>query len=75
MVWIEPIELRGVHALLQPLSYTHHDDLIEAVKDGELWKLWFTFIPEPNKMKEEIERRLNLHHLPSLIQKIIKQQA
>jgi RimJ/RimL family protein N-acetyltransferase len=67
MAWIEPIELRGVHAQLQPLSYTHHHDLIEAVKDGELWKLWYTFIPEPNKMKEEIERRLNLQAMGSMM--------
>lgn len=60
MSWIEPIQLRGDHALLVPLSQTHHDDLVQAVKDGELWKLWYTFIPEPSKMKAEIERRLNL---------------
>ncbi len=60
MSWIEPIELRGVHALLQPLSQKHCDDLVEAVKDGELWKLWYTFIPKPSKMEEEIERRLSL---------------
>ena len=47
MASIEPIELRGIHALLQPLLYTHHDDLVVALKDGELWKLWYTLIPEP----------------------------
>ncbi|MGZ4842847.1 MAG: GNAT family N-acetyltransferase, partial [Candidatus Angelobacter sp.] len=40
MPWPEPITLRGAHAVLEPLSFAHHDDLIEAVKDGELWKLW-----------------------------------
>jgi RimJ/RimL family protein N-acetyltransferase len=51
--------LRGKHVLLEPLSLAHHDDLVEAVRDGELWKLWYTVIPEPGKMREEIERRLD----------------
>ena len=67
MTWIEPTELKGEHALLQPLSSLHHDDLVEAVKDGELWKLWYTFIPEPSKMKVEIERRLNLQTMGSMM--------
>jgi RimJ/RimL family protein N-acetyltransferase len=33
---------------------------VDAVKDGELWNLWFTFIPTPERMAAEIERRLTL---------------
>jgi RimJ/RimL family protein N-acetyltransferase len=43
---------------MEPLSHAHHDDLAEAVQDGELWKLWYTVIPEPSQMKAEIDRRL-----------------
>jgi RimJ/RimL family protein N-acetyltransferase len=60
MTWLEPITLRGAHAILIPLSHNHHDDLVEAVKDGQLWKLWYTIIPEPAKMRAEIDRRLDL---------------
>jgi N-acetyltransferase len=56
----EPITLRGTHAVLEPLTPAHHDDLVEAVQDGELWKLWYTVIPEPAKMRSEIDRRLDL---------------
>ncbi|HEX3587666.1 MAG TPA: GNAT family protein [Candidatus Angelobacter sp.] len=59
MPWPEPITLCGTHAVLEPLSLSHHDDLVEAVQDGELWKLWYTVIPEPDKMRAEIERRLD----------------
>ena len=59
MPWPAPITLRGRYAILEPLSHTHHDDLVEAVQDGELWKLWFTVVPEPGKMKAEIGRRLD----------------
>ena len=59
MVWLEPVTLRGKHAILEPLSQAHHDELVEATKDGELWKLWFTVVPEPAQMKAEIDRRLD----------------
>ena len=51
--------MRGMHAVLEPLSQAHHDYLVEAVQDGELWKLWYTVIPEPAQMKAEIDRRLD----------------
>lgn len=60
MVWIDPIILQGEHASLEPLSFEHESGLKDAVRDGELWKLWYTFIPEPDKMHQEIERRLSL---------------
>jgi N-acetyltransferase len=59
MPWPEPTTLRGTHAILEPLSLAHHDDLVEAVQDGELWKLWYTVIPEPDEMRAEIERRID----------------
>jgi RimJ/RimL family protein N-acetyltransferase len=60
MPWLEPVTLRGAHARLEPLSQDHYDGLLEAVKDGELWKLWYTFIPTAESMKNEIDRRLGL---------------
>lgn len=67
MSFTEPIHLAGQHALLVPLARAHHDDLAEAVKDGELWKLWYTFIPKPEKMLAEIERRLDLQAQGSML--------
>lgn len=60
MTWIDPITLQGSRATLQPLSLHHHDDLAEALQDGELWKLWYTLIPTPDDLEAEIERRLDL---------------
>jgi RimJ/RimL family protein N-acetyltransferase len=54
------VELRGQHVALLPLNMSHEDDLVEAVKDGELWRHWYTLIPSPEKMGEEIKRRLKL---------------
>jgi RimJ/RimL family protein N-acetyltransferase len=60
MTFLEPLTLKGRHAALVPLSLLHHDDLAAAVRDGALWKLWYTTIPSPEGMKAEIERRLGL---------------
>ena len=60
MPWLEPVSLSGPHARVEPLSQSHLAGLTEAVKDGELWKLWYTFIPKPEDMAKEIDRRLGL---------------
>jgi N-acetyltransferase len=67
MPWLEPITLRGAHARLEPLSQDHADGLVEAVKDGELWKLWYTFVPRPEDMRKEIDRRLGLQAAESML--------
>ena len=67
MQWLEPVTLRGTHATLVPLSHDHHDDLVEAVKDGELWTLWYTTVAEPAKMRAEIDRRLGLAAKASML--------
>ena len=60
MTWLDPITLRGDHAVLAPLSLDHGAGLTEAAEDGVLWKLWYTAIPSPQGMTAEIERRLKL---------------
>jgi RimJ/RimL family protein N-acetyltransferase len=60
MPWPEPVTLRGRHATLEPLSHARREELIDAVKDGELWKLWYTSVPSPDGMSAEIDRRLDL---------------
>lgn len=60
MPWLTPITLNGTHVRLEPLSQSHHDELVEAVRDGELWKLWYTSVPAPENMRAEIDRRLGL---------------
>jgi RimJ/RimL family protein N-acetyltransferase len=67
MPWPDPVTLRGEHARLEPLSHDHHAGLVEAVKDGELWKLWYTFVPKPEDMTKEIDRRLGLQKAGSML--------
>jgi RimJ/RimL family protein N-acetyltransferase len=67
MPWPEPVTLAGPHARLEPLSHAHLVGLTEAVKDGELWKLWYTAIPAPENMGKEIDRRLGLQKAGSML--------
>ena len=57
---ISPVTLTGQHATLVPLAAAHAPALAEAVRDGELWRLWYTSVPAPEQMAAEIERRLGL---------------
>jgi N-acetyltransferase len=67
MPWLEPLTLSGQYARLEPLSHAHHDGLAEAVKDGDLWKLWYTAVPAPENMTKEINRRLGLQEAGSML--------
>ena len=67
MAWLEPTTLRGTTATLVPLTTAHHDDLVAATRDGELWKLWYTTVPSPEKMADEIARRLDLFDKGSML--------
>lgn len=58
--WKSLSNQHGKWVSLLPLKIEHHDALVEAVKDGELWKLWYARVPSPEGMRNEIIRRLAL---------------
>ena len=59
--------LTGRYVRLVPLRPEHHDDMVEAVRDGELWTLWYTSVPTPEGMATEIQRRLGLQQAGSML--------
>jgi RimJ/RimL family protein N-acetyltransferase len=67
MPWPDPVTLRGQHARLEPLSKEHREGLVEAVKDGELYTIWYTAIPTPENVAKEIDRRLGLQAAGSML--------
>ena len=67
MSWPPLVTLTGAHAVLEPLSQARCADLIEGVKDGELWRLWYTSIPAPEGVAAEIDRRLGLRETGSML--------
>tara|TARA_B110000003_G_scaffold151733_1_gene152509 strand:+ start:1618 stop:2217 length:600 start_codon:yes stop_codon:yes gene_type:complete len=64
--WPEDITLLGDYVRIDPLSVNHLNDLQDAVRDGELNLLWYTFIPNADDMLEEINKRLKLREMGSM---------
>ena len=58
--WLAPVTLHGHCVELVPLAPEHSEGLRDAVRDGELWRLWYTSVPSPDEMEGEIARRLRL---------------
>ena len=73
--WPADVELRGTHAALAPLRAFHEAALAEAVRDGELWKLWYTAVPTPDRMGAEIARRLDLQAKGSMLPFVVLDAA
>ncbi|NKG19160.1 GNAT family N-acetyltransferase [Paeniglutamicibacter terrestris] len=75
MTKIEPLVLRGPLVTLEPLRHEHHDELSEAVRDGEVYKLWYTAVPTPQLMRVEIDRRLALQEAGSMLPFVARRNA
>ena len=71
MTWPLPITLQGERVIVAPLRGEHHDALADVVRDGEIWKLWYTKIPSPEGMQADIERRLGLQQRGSMLPFVI----
>ena len=58
MIHPKPAVLEGHGVRLEPLSREHEKGLVEAAKDGSLWELWFTSVPEPEQVHSYISGAL-----------------
>ena len=60
MTWPQPVVLEGTHARIVPLAPAHAPALAQVVADGELWRLWYTFVTPPDKIDTLIAQRLEM---------------
>lgn len=65
--WPPDITLTGRHVRLELLSHEHAEDLAEAAADGALHELWYTTVPAPQEIPQEIDRRLSLRSAGSML--------
>jgi RimJ/RimL family protein N-acetyltransferase len=72
---ILPVTLEGQHARLEPLSLAHHEALIEAAGDGELWNSIVTVVPTRETMTEYIDEALTGQAQGSELPFVIVQKA
>ena len=57
---LDPITLSGRLVRLEPLSLEHLEGLIDACRDGQMYDRWYTTIPAPDDMADNIRHRLDL---------------
>ena len=74
MIHVRPTTLEGYGMRLEPLTLDHHDGLEAASADGRLWELWFTSVPEPDKVAAYIATALDGqakgHMLPWVVREL-----
>lgn len=74
-LWPTEVVLEGEHARLEPLRADHGPALAEAVRDGELWRLWYTSVAAPEDMASDIDRRLALRSAGSCLPFTVVERA
>ncbi|MBU2967942.1 GNAT family N-acetyltransferase [Pseudoalteromonas sp. C2R02] len=57
-MWLENKVLEGQYIILEPLHESHVKGLIEAVKDGEAWNIWFANVPHFEEMAEYVNQAI-----------------
>jgi N-acetyltransferase len=74
MIQVAPAVLEGHGVRLEPLATSHARDIAEAVRDGELWRLWFTAVPEPGHadayVSTALEGQRDGHMLPWAVREL-----
>ena len=58
MIELRPTTIEGHGIRLEPLTPEHASALRDAAFDGSLWELWFTAVPEPDKVDAYITTAL-----------------
>ena len=56
MITLDPVTLEGNGIRLEPLGPQHAEVLATAASDGELWNLWYTFVPRPEETPAYVHR-------------------
>jgi N-acetyltransferase len=58
--FIAPVTLQGRHVTVEPLGAAHLDSVRAAANDGELWRLWYTSVPAPERTSAWLAAALDM---------------
>lgn len=75
MITLKPVELEGHGVMLEPMTAAHADELLAAASDGKLWELWFTAVPEPDKVEAYITSALDGQRAGHMLPWVVRQEA
>lgn len=70
--WATVPNLKGQGVMLEPLAVEHVHGLKDAVRDGELWKLGYTAIPDPEGMAGYVDKALALRDAGQAIPFVVR---
>jgi N-acetyltransferase len=74
VITVKPTTLEGYGMRLEPLTTEHQSALAAAATDGRLWELWFTSVPEPDRVGAYIatalEGQAKGHMLPWAVREL-----
>jgi N-acetyltransferase len=75
MRFVDPVTLTGTHASIEPLGREHEEALQRAVANGELWRLWYTTVPPPEKMDQYIAIALDMRERLDAMPFVIREKS
>ena len=75
MPWPDPITLKSSRVTLEPLAHGRCDELADAARDGELWRLWYTSVAPPDQMVDYIARALDMRERLGAMPFAVRQNA
>jgi N-acetyltransferase len=75
MMVVAPVELSGPHVTLEPLARAHEPGLKAAAADGELWTLWYTSVPAPERTAAWIDAALEMREKAGAMPFVIREAA
>lgn len=70
--WTATPTLKGAHVTLEPLHRDHVPALQAAVQDGELWRLWYATVPNPEGLPDYVEKALALRDAGQAIPFVVR---
>lgn len=75
MISPAPVTLEGFGLRLEPLTPEHQDGLAAAASDGRLWELWYTSVPEPERVGAYIATALDGQRAGHMLPWVVRHAA
>ncbi|HLX28589.1 MAG TPA: GNAT family protein [Casimicrobiaceae bacterium] len=73
--FIEPVTLRGRYATVEPLARSNEEGIRAAAADGELWRLWYTSVPAPDKTSHWLDLALDMREKQGAMPFVVRDNA
>ncbi len=73
--WVEPVTLAGEHVVLEPLARSHVEGLARAAADGELWRLWYTSVPSPERTQAYVDAALEMRERDGALPFVVRRRS